>query len=128
MYRGYVATTLKQASATSVRLGTYNILKDAEKKYDISVQSTATTFANGAVAGTTTTFTTQPVDCIKTRAQSAKGATLRDAVESIWKEEGLKGFWRGTTMRLGRTVLSGGILFTAYEQVAAILRPMFGER
>ncbi|KAI4240094.1 MAG: hypothetical protein L6R40_005333 [Gallowayella cf. fulva] len=116
MYHGYAGTTLKQAGATAFRMGTYNILKDYEK--------THTNFANGAVAGTVTTYATQPFDTVKTRSQSAKGASTVDAFRSILADEGVRGFWRGTTMRLGRTIFSGGILFTVYEQVAAILNPL----
>lgn len=125
LYRGFAGNTLKQASASAFRMGTYNILKDFENTRNIT-QSTATNFVNGAVAGTVTTYTTMPFDTIKTRSQSAKGASTVEAFTSIMKDEGVKGFWRGTTMRLGRTIFSGGILFTVYEQVAAILNPMFG--
>ncbi|KAL8779504.1 MAG: hypothetical protein Q9213_006916 [Squamulea squamosa] len=123
MYHGYAGTTLKQAGATAFRLGTYNILKDFEKSRHID-QSTITNFANGAVAGTVTTYATQPFDTIKTRSQSAKGASTVEAFRSILADEGVRGFWRGTTMRLGRTVFSGGILFTVYEEVAAVLNPI----
>lgn len=124
MYHGYAGTTLKQAGATAFRMGTYNILKDFEKSRHIE-QTTATNFANGAVAGIVTTYATQPFDTIKTRSQSAKGASTMDAFRGILADDGVRGFWRGTTMRLGRTVFSGGILFTVYEQVAAILNPVF---
>jgi solute carrier family 25 citrate transporter 1 len=125
LYRGFAGTTLKQASATAFRMGTYNILKDFEKTRNME-QSTATNFANGAIAGIVTTYTTQPFDTIKTRSQSAKGASTIEAFTSILADDGLRGFWRGTTMRLGRTVFSGGILFTVYEQVAAVLNPVLG--
>ncbi|KAL8710423.1 MAG: hypothetical protein Q9220_005024 [cf. Caloplaca sp. 1 TL-2023] len=124
LYHGYAGTTLKQAGATAFRMGTYNILKDFEKSYNMA-QTTVTNFANGAVAGTVTTFMTQPFDTIKTRSQSAKGSSTVDAFRSILADDGIRGFWRGTTMRLGRTVFSGGILFTVYEQVAALLNPVF---
>ena len=120
LYHGYAGTTLKQAGATAFRMGTYNILKDYEKSRDIT-QTTVTNFANGAVAGTVTTYATQPFDTIKTRSQSAKGATTIDAFKSILADDGVRGLWRGTTMRLGRTVFSGGILFTVYEHILAIL-------
>lgn len=125
LYRGFAGTTLKQAGATAFRMGTYNILKDYENTRDIA-QTTATNFANGAIAGIVTTLATQPFDTIKTRSQSARGATTVEAFKSIMADEGIKGFWRGTSMRLGRTVFSGGILFTAYEQFAAILNPLMG--
>ena len=123
LYRGFVGTTLKQAGATAFRMGSYNILKDYENSKQIA-QSTATNFANGAVAGTITTYATQPFDTLKTRSQSAKGASTVEAFRSVLAEDGVRGFWRGTTMRLGRTVFSGGILFTVYEQVAKVLSPM----
>lgn len=124
LYRGFAGTTLKQAGATAFRMGTYNILKDYETKRDIA-QSTATNFANGSIAGIVTTLATQPADMIKTRCQSSKGASTVDAFRNIMADYGIKGFWRGTTMRLGRTVFSGGILFTSYEWAAAILNPIF---
>lgn len=123
LYRGFAGTTLKQASATAFRMGTYNILKDFEKTRNVA-QGTVTNFANGAVAGIVTTFATQPFDTLKTRAQSAKGTSTLEAFRSIIADDGVRGFWRGTTMRLGRTVFSGGILFTVYEQMVKVLNPI----
>ena len=105
-------------------MGSYNIIKDFEKKRHID-QNTAVNFANGAVAGTITTLATQPFDTIKTRSQTAKATTTMEAIASIMKDDGVRGFWRGTVMRLGRTVFSGGVLFTTAEAVAKILNPMF---
>ena len=124
LYRGFAGTTLKQASATAFRMGSYNILKDFETSRKMP-QSTTTNFANGAVAGIVTTYATQPFDTIKTRSQSAKGASTVEAFKSVLADSGVRGLWRGTTMRLGRTIFSGGILFTVYEQVARILDPLF---
>lgn len=107
-------------------MGTYNILKDYETKNKIP-QTVATNFANGCVAGIVTTLATQPFDTIKTRCQSSAGASTVEAFKSIVADYGLKGFWRGTSMRLGRTVFSGGILFTTYEWAAALLNPAFAK-
>ncbi|PQE16487.1 tricarboxylate transport protein [Rutstroemia sp. NJR-2017a BBW] len=127
LYRGFIGTTLKQASATSFRMGSYNIIKDFEVVRDIP-QNTVVNFANGSLAGTITTLATQPFDTIKTRSQSAKVTTTTQAVASIMKDDGVRGFWRGTVMRLSRTVLSGGLLFTTAEAVAKILTPMIAPR
>ena len=123
LYRGYVTTTLKQASTTAVRLGVYNILKDFQRVRNIQ-QTTALNFANGAVAGTIVVFVTQPFDTLKTRAQSVKGQRVVEAWNGVVGDYGWRGLWRGSTMRLGRTVLAGGILFTSYEWIAAIIRPV----
>lgn len=124
LYRGFVGTTLKQASATAFRMGTYNILKDFETKRDIQ-QNTLTSFANGSVAGVVTTLATQPLDVIKTRSQSAHGASTVEAIKTILLDYGVKGFWKGTSMRLGRTVFSGGILFTSYEAAVKVIQPLY---
>lgn len=126
LYRGFAGTTLKQASATAFRMGTYNILKDFEAQHQVSQQGPLVQFANGSVAGVTTTLATQPFDTIKTRSQSKEGVSTAEAVRGIWNDGGIKAFWRGTTMRLGRTIFAGGILFTSYEQVAKLLNPLFG--
>ena len=105
-------------------MGTYNILKDYETKHDIQ-QNTLTNFANGSVAGVVTTLSTQPFDVIKTRSQSAHGASTLEAVKSVLLDYGIRGFWKGTTMRLGRTVFSGGILFTSYEAAVKVIGPLY---
>lgn len=127
IYRGYVTTTMKQAGTTSVRMGTYNILKELSQSYDMK-QNTVTSFGNGAIAGIVTTYATQPIDTVKTRAQSAKGAGTIEAFKGVIEDYGVRGLWRGSTMRLGRTVFAGGILFTAYEQVVSLLLPIMGRK
>jgi solute carrier family 25 (mitochondrial citrate transporter), member 1 len=122
VYRGLLSTTMKQSATSAVRMGSYNIIKEFSKQYNVP-QNTATTFASGAVAGTITVYATQPFDSIKTVAQGARGATTSEAFSIILRERGIKGFWSGSTMRLGRLVLSGGIVFSVYEQVVSILNP-----
>lgn len=120
LYRGLVSTTMKQSATSAVRMGSYNVLKEASKKNSLP-QNSGTTFAIGALAGTITVYATQPFDTIKTRAQSARGASTAEAFRSVLMQSGVKGFWSGSTMRLGRLVFSGGIVFTVYEKVAALL-------
>jgi solute carrier family 25 (mitochondrial citrate transporter), member 1 len=120
LYRGLVSTTAKQSATSAVRMGTYNVLKESGKKYDLPTNA-AMTFANGAIAGTVSVYASQPLDTIKTRAQSASGSTISDAIRGVMKERGITGFWSGSTMRLGRLVLSGGIVFSVYEAVVDVL-------
>ncbi|KAG0645236.1 Tricarboxylate transport [Hyphodiscus hymeniophilus] len=127
MYRGFAGTTLKQASATSFRMGSYNIIKDFEVTRNIP-QNTAMNFLNGAASGTITTLLSQPFDTIKTRSQSAKATTTVEAVRGIWSDGGIRAFWRGTVMRLSRTVFSGGVLFTTVEAVSKVLTPLYERR
>lgn len=122
-YRGFIGTTLKQAGATGIRMGSYNIIKDYQNVKGIK-QSTPINFLNGAIAGLVTTLVSQPADVIKTRSQSAKRTTTMQAVREIWQDGGIKQFWSGTLLRLGRTIMAGGILFTTAESVHKLIEPL----
>ncbi len=111
---------MKQCATSAVRMGSYNMLKQKASASGLP-QNDLTTFGLGALAGTITVYASQPFDTIKSRAQSAKGATTVEAIASIWADAGVLGFWKGSTMRLGRLVLSGGIVFTVYEKVSGLL-------
>lgn len=122
LYRGFWSTTLKQASTTAVRLGSYDILKSLETERGIDSGKWWVSLLNGSAVGAITVLTTQPFDCVKTRAQSARGEGLREAVQGVWRDGGLRGFWSGSTMRLGRNVCSGAVLFGVYERVVGVIR------
>jgi solute carrier family 25 citrate transporter 1 len=119
-YQGFLATTMKQAATSAVRMGTYSCLKELSKGFT-APNNTLTTFTIGAVAGTITVYATQPFDTIKTRAQTVKGETTREALRSVLSEAGVRGLWKGSTMRLGRLILSGGIVFSIYENMSHLL-------
>ncbi|KAJ9489462.1 hypothetical protein VN97_g3826 [Penicillium thymicola] len=112
---------MKQSATSAVRMGTYNVLKEATKARGIKA-NVFTTFGIGALAGVVTVYATQPFDTI-TRAQGVQGAGIGEACQSVIHECGIRGVWKGSSMRLGRLLLSGGFLFSVYEEVAAILSP-----
>jgi solute carrier family 25 citrate transporter 1 len=113
---------MKQSATSAVRMGSYNMLREAAKARGVKM-NVFTTFGIGAVAGVVTVYATQPFDTIKTRAQGVKGAGIAEASRSVIRDYGIRGFWKGSSMRLGRLLLSGGIVFSVYEEVAAILSP-----
>jgi solute carrier family 25 (mitochondrial citrate transporter), member 1 len=106
-------------------MGSYNVLKEYAKRKNVPTNS-ATTFGMGAIAGTITVYATQPLDTIKTQSQGASTigrVSTIGTVRDVFLTSGVRGFWRGSTMRLGRLVFSGGIVFTVYENVIALLAP-----
>lgn len=128
IYRGLVPVTMRQAANQSVRLGSYNAMKTLiqESKVDKNAPlSSIETFAVGAVAGIITVYTTMPLDTVKTRMQSLEAKNLYSGTLNcfykIFKEEGVITFWKGATPRLGRLILSGGIVFTIYEKIMLVL-------
>lgn len=120
LYKGLVPTTAKQAATSAVRMGSYNVLKEAMKDHNVPITG-VTTFGIGALAGLVTVYVTQPFDTVKTRVQSVEGKSISEALRGVVQERGLRGFWSGSTMRLGRLLLSGGIVFSVYERISSLL-------
>ncbi|PWN23874.1 mitochondrial tricarboxylate transporter [Microstroma glucosiphilum] len=124
VYRGLGPTMIRQGANSAVRLTTYSTLRGIATK-DGRKTSSVETFGMGAIAGIVTVYCTMPLDVVKTRMQSAEASknytgTLNCAV-TMFKNEGLRRFWKGTTPRLTRLILSGGIVFTIYENTLALL-------
>ncbi|KAK0544795.1 hypothetical protein OC845_005426 [Tilletia horrida] len=127
IYRGLGPVMLRQGANSSVRFGTYSTVKNLVQGSARPGQSLpgGITFAIGAVAGVVTVYTTMPFDVIKTRMQSLEARTryrnMFNCAAVTLREEGVLAFWRGATPRLARLVLSGGIVFTVYEEVMKVL-------
>lgn len=129
IYAGVVPVSLRQAANQAVRLGSYNAMKtmiqQASGQKPNEPLSGTTTFAVGALAGIITVYTTMPIDTVKTRMQALGADKLYSSTLNcfvkIFKDEGLLTFWKGATPRLGRLVLSGGIVFLCYEKIMILL-------
>lgn len=130
IYAGIVPVSLRQASNQAVRFGSYNSIKtmiqQASGTKPNEPLSSVSTFLVGAIAGITTVYTTMPIDTVKTRMQALGASEVYSSTFNcfvkIFKEEGLLTFWKGATPRLGRLVLSGGIVFTIYEKMIVIMK------
>jgi solute carrier family 25 (mitochondrial citrate transporter), member 1 len=88
-------------------MGSYNALKETSSAFANGsgsagkwVRGPVGTFVMGAMAGTVTAFVTQPFDKVKTRVQSARGVSTGEALRSVLVDEGVKGLWRGSGMRV----------------------------
>lgn len=129
IYAGVIPVSMRQAANQAVRLGSYNAIKTVIQQSNGSRPdeplSSAATFALGSLAGIITVYSTMPIDTVKTRmqalgAEKQYSSTLNCFVK-IFRDEGLLTFWKGATPRLGRLVLSGGIVFTIYEKMLIIM-------
>nr|QKK35436.1 mitochondrial Ctp1 [Starmerella bombicola] len=126
LYRGVVPVTARQAANSMVRLGSYSTLRAMLENKKGGTLNSAETFALGAVVGIITVYTTMPIDTVKTRMQSVDASTkytgMIDCFGKVVKNDGVKALWRGSTARLGRLVMSGGIVFTIYEKIMQVLK------
>lgn len=127
IYRGLFPVMLRQGANSAVRFGTYSTLKNFVSGSARPGQSLpgGITFGIGAVAGIVTVYATMPLDVIKTRMQTLEARTKYrntfNCAAVTLREEGILAFWRGATPRLARLVLSGGIVFTVYEEIMSVL-------
>lgn len=117
IYKGLGPTMMRQGANSAVRLTTYSTLRALGTR-DGRKPGAIETFGMGAIAGIVTVYTTMPFDVVKTRMQSERASQYRgvlDCATTIAKQEGVRNFWKGTTPRLIRLIMSGGIVFTIYE-------------
>ncbi|SCU97679.1 LAMI_0F10946g1_1 [Lachancea mirantina] len=128
LYRGVLPVSMRQAANQAVRLGCYNKIKTSVQEYTNTPKdkplSSGLTFVVGAFSGIVTVYSTMPIDTVKTRMQSldsSKYTSTANCFAKVFKEEGVLTFWKGATPRLGRLILSGGIVFTIYEKVLLVL-------
>ncbi|KAI0299030.1 mitochondrial tricarboxylate transporter [Multifurca ochricompacta] len=127
IYRGLFPVMMRQGANSAIRFTTYTTLKQFVQSRTRSGQTlpSSVTFGIGAIAGLVTVYTTMPLDVIKTRMQSLEArAHYRNSLHCayrIFTEEGVLRFWTGTTPRLVRLVMSGGIVFTIYEKVIILV-------
>ena len=117
-FQGFVPTTARQAANSAVRFSSYTSLKQLAQSYVAPGEKlgAVSTFGLGGLAGIITVYTTMPIDTVKTRMQSIEARAAYknslDCVVKIFKNEGIFTFWSGALPRLGRLILSGGIVFT----------------
>ncbi|KAF2869013.1 tricarboxylate transport protein, mitochondrial precursor [Massariosphaeria phaeospora] len=128
--QGFVPTTARQAANSAVRFSSYTVLKQMAQSYVAPGEKlgAVSTFGLGGLAGVITVYTTMPIDTVKTRMQSIEARSLYknsfNCASKIFKEEGVLTFWSGAVPRLGRLILSGGIVFTMYEKMIEVMDNM----
>ncbi|CAN6245461.1 unnamed protein product, partial [Urochloa humidicola] len=83
----------------------------------------------GGFAGSTAALFTTPFDVVKTRVQLqalspvSKYDGVLHALKEIFRQEGLRGLYRGLTPRLAMYISQGAIFFTSYEFLKTIMFP-----
>ncbi|KAJ5635499.1 uncharacterized protein N7484_008812 [Penicillium longicatenatum] len=122
LYKGASACLLRDVPFSAIYFPTYAHLKTemfgetATNKLGVIQLLTA-----GAIAGMPAAYLTTPCDVIKTRLQveARKGETkytsLRHCATTVWKEEGLKAFFKGGPARIMRSSPQFGFTLAAYE-------------
>lgn len=75
--------------------------------------------ASGVLAGVTATTITNPFDAVKTRLQllPQKYGNMLKATRIMLRDDGLKSFFDGLGLRIGRKAVSSALAWTVYEEL-----------
>lgn len=132
LWHGQLGTLIRETGGSAAWFGSYEGVKILFKKYDSSVSNIGEVkiwqqMLGGAAAGMSYNFIFYPADTIKSRMQTedvtSKGrGTFLGVGRDLWRQQGLKGFYRGCGITVFRAAPSSAIIFTIYEA----LRKFFG--
>jgi len=97
LWRGNLTNCVRVVPHTAIQFTAYdqfkNLLVGSDGKMDVSMRLTA-----GAMSGMTAATFTHPMDVVRIRLQTQPELRgVRDAVKSVWAENGLKAFYKGYT-------------------------------
>ncbi|KAI0240130.1 mitochondrial aspartate-glutamate transporter agc1 [Massospora cicadina] len=122
LYRGVGACLLRDVPFSAIYFTTYSHLKrDYFHESGTNKLCVVELLAAGAAAGMPAAYLTTPADVIKTRLQveARMGETrylgLYDAAARIYREEGVRAFFKGGTARIFRSSPQFGVTLAAYE-------------
>lgn len=85
------------------------------KKYIFGTSLTGATLAGG-FAGVCATVSSYPIDLLRTRLAGVhKKEPISEILISTWRNEGIKGFYRGQATTLAQVVPYSALIFGSYE-------------
>lgn len=133
LWHGQLGTLIRETGGSAAWFGSYEGVKMLFQKYDNSISNMDDVkvwqqMLGGAAAGMSYNFIFYPADTIKSRMQTedvnnSKGrGTFWGVGRELWRQQGLKGFYRGCGITVFRAAPSSAIIFTIYEG----LRKVFG--
>jgi solute carrier family 25, member 38 len=130
-FTGFGATAVRDAPYAGLYVVFYEASKnflfrwsskasdDPEVASKPTLSNPAINATSGVFAGVTATTLTNPFDAVKTRLQllpQKYGNTLK-AATLMMKEDGLKSFFDGLGLRMGRKAISSALAWTVYEEL-----------
>lgn len=136
--RGLGAAYLYQVLLNGFRLGMYDPIKNSIvsglDKVDIK-SDVVSSMGAGALSGVLGAFVASPFFLVKTRMQSySKGSAVAVghqhsyvskgvlfSLQTIWRDGGLRGLWRGSSASMLRTGVGSSVQLPSYEFIKDIL-------
>lgn len=123
LYKGLIPTLVGIAPYAALNFASYDMLKRKFYAGDNVKQNPVANLGLGGLAGTVAATVCYPLDTIRRRMQM-KGIMYRnqaDAFVTIWKKEGVVGFYRGWAANTIKVVPQNAIRFVTYEALKSLL-------
>ncbi|KAJ5307158.1 Mitochondrial ornithine carrier protein AmcA/O.t1.c1 [Penicillium atrosanguineum] len=128
-WRGQTGTLIRETGGSAAWFGGYEGVSSLFRKYNSSSSHTDSLsvwqqMIAGATAGISYNFLFYPADTIKSRMQTedisrlpANGErqTFWNVTRSVWRQQGLKGMYRGCGITCARSAPSSAFIFSVYE-------------
>ncbi|KAJ3338931.1 hypothetical protein HDU93_008910, partial [Gonapodya sp. JEL0774] len=118
MFRGYGATFIRDAPQAGLYVFAYERCKRALQAAPHPLAPALHTPVSALLAALLSTLATQPFDTAKTLIQlfPARYPSLPATVRTVWREQGVRGFFRGAGVRTARKVGSQVVAWTVFEE------------
>jgi solute carrier family 25 (mitochondrial citrate transporter), member 1 len=129
LYKGVVATLLKQSSNQGVR---FVVFEDTKKTlgnyipYQVVVD-----LLSGGFAGFCSTMFNNPVDVVKTKMQGLEASKYNgfaDCFKQVYSRSGIMGFYSGIGPRLCRVILDVSLTFAIFHQLKRTVTELIASR
>lgn len=134
-WRGQLGTLIRETGGSAAWFGGYEGVSSLLRSYSAQESAEALPVYQqmiaGASAGISYNFLFYPADTIKSRMQTADVSTLTangerqtfvSVARALWRQQGLKGMYRGCGITCARSAPSSAFIFSVYEG----LRSYFG--
>ncbi|KAG7096517.1 hypothetical protein E1B28_003946 [Marasmius oreades] len=128
LLKGFSASSLRDAPYAGLFVALYEAFK-RQASFIVAPSSNSQSAMihslSAASAGALATIATHPFDVIKTKIQVRREDRYQgflSTVRTIWKHQGVVGYFEGTSLRLSRKVLSSAIGWAVYECILMVIR------
>jgi solute carrier family 25 phosphate transporter 23/24/25/41 len=118
LFRGNLMSLLKSTPDTAIKFYVFEKSKTYLKNINGEKLTSKYLFLAGAVAGVTANFTIFPLDVIKTRLSAAPSGTYQgifDTAIKLYKEGGVRIFYKGVEASICCTIPNSGLNLCFYE-------------
>ena len=124
LYRGALATAMRQASSVAIRFTMYVPIKSTLLETFVEPDARDSppvwiTMLAGGCGGAVSVCFNNPIDVVKSRMQGVSGAKYSGTFQcfmNILRNEGVGAFYNGLTARVSHLFMSQAIQFTIYEK------------